>query len=76
LRLGCKPLRPCCKRIGWGEITRTHAPFNILRQLTQDLDLPFHLLQFDLGKMQGSNRFAKPPCQAQTLRLFSGLTPN
>jgi hypothetical protein len=40
------------------------------------LNLPFHLLQFDLGKMQGSNRFAKPPRQAQALSLFCGLTPN
>jgi hypothetical protein len=39
------------------------------------LDLPFHLVQCGLGKMQGANRFAQPPRQAQALGLLSGLNP-
>jgi hypothetical protein len=61
LRLGCEPLSPSCKRIGGGKITRTHAPFNILRQLGEVFDLLFQLVQVGLGQMQGAQRFAQSP---------------
>jgi len=51
LRPGCEPLSPSGKCISESKITRTHAPFDILRQLGEVLDLPFHLLQFDIGKI-------------------------
>ena len=76
LRLGCEPLGPSCKRIGGGEITCTHAPFDILRQLGEVLDLLFQLVQIGLGQMQGAQRFAQPPGQAQALGLLSGLNPS
>ena len=55
LRLGCEPLSPSCKRIGGGKITCTHAPFYILRQLGEVLNLLFKLVQVGLGQMQGAH---------------------
>ena len=76
LRLGCEPLGPSCKRIDGGEITCTHAPFDILCQLGEVLDLLFQLVQIGLSQMQGAHRFAQPPRQAQALGLLCGLNPS